>query len=462
MQTTQHIHFIGICGVAMSALAIAFHKKGYNVTGSDKGFYPPISTHLKNAGVEYYPGWHVDKMIKDGNPDLVIVGNVAGSKNPEWIHVQEQNIPYKSYPEAIAEFFVKAKSIVCAGTYGKTTTSTLLTWIFKQHNLDPTYMFGGLSNNDIPAAKLTDSEYSILEGDEYKSARWDMRPKFAHYAPTHLLLTAIEWDHADVYPTEKSYFETFTRLIKSIPKDGMIVMHASIKKCNSSASRPIITYGSNEYEADYQWTNVTYDTTGTIFTILYDSSHTIIESSLLGDYNISNITGCFAMAHRLGIPVKHIIRAIDSFKGIKRRMEKRFDGDIVVIDDIAHSPAKAQSVLRNLDLVYDKKIIAIFEPNSGNRQHESIPGYDNAFTHAEKIIIPRLTKIKQDPNKPTPLDGQSLTDVISKTHDNVKHISDDDELVDYIIKNTQAGDVIVFLGSHGFRGMIEQLIEKIK
>ena len=123
MSDTKHIHFIGICGVAMSALALAFHENGWNVTGSDKGFYPPVSTHLKDAGVSYYPGWHPEKM---GTPDLVIVGNVAGSKNPEWVHVQEHKIPYLSYPEAIAKHLIAENSIVCAGTYGKTTSSTIL------------------------------------------------------------------------------------------------------------------------------------------------------------------------------------------------------------------------------------------------------------------------------------------------------------------------------------------------
>jgi len=130
----RHIHFIGICGVAMSALAIAFHKKGWKVSGSDKGFYPPISTKLEEEGINFYPGWHPEKM---GMPDLVVVGNVAGSKNPEWLQVQEKKLEYKSYPEVIAEYFVKEKSIVCAGTYGKTTSTTILSWLLKKNDFDP-------------------------------------------------------------------------------------------------------------------------------------------------------------------------------------------------------------------------------------------------------------------------------------------------------------------------------------
>lgn len=457
----KHIHFIGICGVAMSALAIAFHKKGYKVIGSDKGFYPPVSTYLKDAGIEYYPGWHVEKMTANGDPDLVIVGNVAGSQNPEWMYVQENNLSYKSYPEAVAEFFVREHSIVCAGTYGKTTTSALLSWILLENDVDPSYMFGGLSVNGIDAAAIGDSTYSILEGDEYKSARWDMRPKFAHYSPTHLLLTAVQWDHADIYPTEQAYFDVFTDLVGSIPNNGLLVAHASLTDVTKAVQSPLVTYGSNEYEADYQWTNVTFDITGTQFTILFDASSVVVASSLLGDYNVSNITGCFAMAHQLGIEPAKIVAAIESFPGIKRRLQKRNDGDILVFDDIAHSPAKAASVLSNLNMVADGKIIAVFEPNTGNRQEESIPGYDNAFESADIVVVPRLSRVKRDPEKPAPMDGKMLADVIGKTHDRVEYIDDDDALVAYLTEQTSAGDVIVFLGSHGFRGMIEDVVSKL-
>ena len=164
----KHIHFIGICGVAMGALALAFKRQGYRVTGSDVGFYPPISTHLAESGVEYYPGWHPEKLQlrtleesfagQVGRPDLVVVGNVASSNNPEWLAVQQNNIPYCSYPELVRDYIIKTNSIVCAGTYGKTTSTTLLAWILKATGYDPSYMFGGLSPGNFPAAALSHSE----------------------------------------------------------------------------------------------------------------------------------------------------------------------------------------------------------------------------------------------------------------------------------------------------------------
>jgi UDP-N-acetylmuramate: L-alanyl-gamma-D-glutamyl-meso-diaminopimelate ligase len=464
LQAKKHIHFIGICGVAMSALAIAFHKKGYKVTGSDKGFYPPVSTYLKDAGIEYYPGWHVDKMTADGDPDLVVVGNVAGSKNPEWVYVQEKKLEYKSYPEVIAEFFVKKNSIVAAGTYGKSTSSAILAWILKENGFDPSHMFGGVPINNMPSAELTDSEHSILEGDEYKSARWDARPKFAHYSPTHLLLTSVVWDHADVYPTETSYIDAFEQLVKSIPEDGLIVLSAKVTHdlpaFQDLNDCPVVTYGKTD-DNDYQYFDVETSKDGISFKIKHGSSIFSIQTSALGDYMADNMTGCFALAHEIGIAPENIIKSLKTFKNIKRRLEKRYDGDVTVFDDIAHSPKKAEAVLRSLRSVFDGHVIAVFEPNTGNRMAESIPGYANAFNNADTVIIPRLSHIKKDPNKSEALEGQTLANVIAETHQDVHYMQDDEKLIDFLTTKTKEGDAIVFLGSHGFRGMIESLVSRL-
>jgi len=304
----KNIHFIGICGVAMSALAIALqhvkpkgHVPQFKVTGSDKGFFPPVSDYLKNAGIPYYPGWHPEKM---GSPDLVVVGNVAGSENPEWIHTQEHKIPYVSYPELIAKFFIKKNSIVCAGTYGKTTSACLLTWILKENGFDPSYMFGGLSLNDMDSAHLSDAsplpfirggaggrvvnkEYSVLEGDEYKTARWDNGPKFAHYSPTHLLLTSVNWDHADVYPKEGLYVDAFKGLIERIPKTGILVISEKVTQAqptllNSSTLKPI-TYGATN-DNDYQYTDVQTAKDCLTFNLNHNDTRYMLQATCYGDY----------------------------------------------------------------------------------------------------------------------------------------------------------------------------------
>ncbi len=461
----KHIHFIGICGVAMSALAIAFTKKGYTVTGSDAGFYPPVSTNLLAHKIPFYPGWHVDKMTKLSIPDLVIVGNVASSSNPEWLYVQENKIPYLSYPEAIAEYFLGKNSIVCAGTYGKTTSSTLLAWILRNAKFDPSYMFGGVPVNEFDSASISDArEYSVLEGDEYKTSGWDNRPKFALYAPTHLMLTSVSWDHADVYPTEQSYFDVFKTLVADIPKTGLLVACTEGKNIDlvlPSCKSQIVFYGKAKH-ADYMYRDVQQTEKGLYFDILNKKEIYHVKTPILGEYNVENMVGCFAMAREIGIDAKIILESFASFRGIKRRLEKRLTGNITVIDDIAHSPAKAASLLETLRKTYKGKIIAVFEPNTGNRQQEAIPQYDQAFKYADTVVIPRLTKLKIDlSDTESPLEGIELAEVIRTTHKDVEYIEQDETLVKYLLQNTKKGDVIAFLGSHGFRGMIEETVQML-
>lgn len=457
MEKSNHIHFIGICGVAMSALAIAFKNTGWKVTGSDAGFYPPVSTNLKKQGVDFYPGWHPEKM---GSPNLVVVGNVASSSNPEWLHVQAQNIPYKSYPEAIAEFFLKEHSLVCAGTFGKTTTAALLSWIFLQCGKSPSYMFGGLLQDDLPSAAIGEGAYSILEGDEYKSSRWDKRAKFFHYKPTQLLLTATQWDHADIYPTEASYMHAFQELLGSLPKCGRVVLSDDVSGAIAQTiSCTTTTYG--KHNTDYTYDDVRLSGDGMTFTITHNDDVYAIETTLLGDYMAKNVTGCFAMAVENGLDANDVIAAIQRFPGVKRRLEKRSSGTPLVFDDIAHSPAKAASALGTLRKITKGKLIAVFEPNTGNRKMAAASGYDNAFADADEVIIPRLSKVKVivgdlDP----PIEGDTLAMIIEKTHTNVLYINDDDALIEHL-KKAKGEDVIVFLGSHGFRGMIEQLVSRV-
>jgi UDP-N-acetylmuramate: L-alanyl-gamma-D-glutamyl-meso-diaminopimelate ligase len=561
----KKLHVIGICGVAMSALAIAFHKRGVIVTGSDKGFFPPVSTELEKQGISYYAGWHPEKMFNGDlgsakckvqsanfsqstgeqsqineneltNGDyIVIVGTASGTGNPETALAIEKGIPTYSFPEVIGKYFAKEKSILCVGTWGKTSSSALLSFILEQARLDPTYMFGGISLSHDSSAKLTDSSWSVFEGDEYKSSPTDPRAKFFHYKATHLLLSAISWDHADLYPTEELYFDAFKKLIATIPLNGLIVAcadHEGVMKTVESFSGKIVFYGrelpagklpaikllpsdqgastdsnlqsppashgssdysnlkspSNVsskyfnnpgYSGYYGYKNVTQTKDGLDLTISHDGKDYSIHSPMLGLYQSENITGCFAMAHSIGVTAEKIVEAITKFKGLKRRMEKRFESSaaiktesaandlndefgLTVIDDIAHSPEKASSVLQTLRSIYPGKVTAIFEPNIGGRSRESAAKYDRAFENADIVVIPRLTKLKvTEGEKDQPMEGEELAATIRKTHKNVEYIDDDEKLVEYVISHVEDGDVIAFLGSHGFRGMIEETVKRI-
>lgn len=474
MNLPKHIHVIGICGVATSAIAIAFHKAGVKVTGSDKGFFPPVSTYLNEAGVPYYAGWHPEKLaewVGNGDkPDFVMIGGTGTSpSNPETLFAKENNIPTLSYPEVLEKYFIKENSVVVAGTWGKTTTSALLSYISIQTGMKPSYFTGGLSLSH-PTGALSDSKWSVVEGDEYQISISDKRPKFVHYSPTHLLLTSVSWDHADLYPTEKDYFDTFQKLVNEIPENGLIVACSDDKGVNkilprisgekNPAKPKIVTYGKSE-SADYSYHSISYTKNGLHFQITAkDGACYEIHSPMLGRFNVENIAGAFAMAHSIGMPVDKIIDAIKNFKGIKRRFEKRLDGDVTVLDCHAPTAEKAASVLESVREVYKNKIIAVYEPNIGGRDEKTAHKYDNAFKDADMVLIPRLTKLKvSDEKDEKPMEGSDLLEVIMKTHKDVAYFEDDQPLINFLKLNAKKGDCVVFLGSHGFRGMIEEAVK---
>ncbi|MFA6158645.1 MAG: Mur ligase domain-containing protein [Candidatus Paceibacterota bacterium] len=467
--TPKKVHFIGICGVAMSAVATALWQKGYRVTGSDSGFFPPVSTHLTNLGIPYYPGFHPEKMVEGGVPDFVVVGNAIATKNPEVVYAQENGIPLKSFPEVVGEYLIQRHSVVATGTWGKTTSSALLAHILAHANLKPSYLIGGVTQDGSPSAVIDQGDWSVAEGDEYTTAKWDQRPKFMHYKPTHLLLTAVRWDHADVYPREEDYFNAFRKLIDLVPKgetpmDGLIVGcsdNAKLIELLAETNREYVSYGSGE-SANYRYHDIAESKGGIRFSIDYHGKEYQIESPLLGAYNAENVTGCFAMAKEIGIAPGEITDAIKGFHGMKRRLEKRYEHKVTVIDDIAHSAEKVKSVLLTLRKAYNGSIIAVYEPNSGNRTPQSKPAYSDAFKDATTVVIPRLSKLKVDESNPEKMfEGQELADTIAQTHSDTHYFESDEELVTFVTENRKEGDVIAFLGSHGFRGMIEAAIKKI-
>jgi len=464
LKLPSRIHIIGICGVATSAIAIAFKNKGCIVTGSDKGFYPPVSTELEKNNIPFYAGWHSENI---GTPDMIMTGGGGTSpSNPEVLYAKDHKIPVYSYPEILEKYFIKENSIVTAGTWGKTTTSSLLSFILIQADLYPSYFTGGLSLSHS-TGYISDSKWSVVEGDEYQVSISDKRPKFVYYSPTHLLLTSVSWDHADLYPTEKAYFDEFKDLIKKIPPQGSIVAckdNEGVKEITENSK--FISYGKNP-DADYHYHSIEHTNKGLAFIIQYRDESWKINSPMLGRFNAENITGCFAMAHSIGIKPEKIISAINDFKGIRRRFEKRLEGEITVLDCHAPTPEKASSVLESIREVYNKNIIAIYEPNIGGRQRNSALMYDNAFKNVDILIIPRLTKLKvagdiSENSSDQPLEGQELTTIIRKTHTKTDYIENDEEVINSLKSQSKPGDVIVFLGSHGFRGMIEETIKVLK
>jgi UDP-N-acetylmuramate: L-alanyl-gamma-D-glutamyl-meso-diaminopimelate ligase len=461
----SHVHIIGISGVGTSAIAVALNNAGYKVTGSDKGIYPPVSTYLDEAQIKYYVGWHPEKMIENGVPDIIISGGSGTSEtNPEIMKAKELGKEVISYAEAVGKMLAKKRSIVCVGTWGKTTSSALLSFVMIKANLNPSYFFGGLSLSH-QSGSLTDSDWSIFEGDEYQSSITDKQAKFFHYKPTDLLMTSISWDHADLYPTESEYVDCYRKLLKKIPNQGKIVScldNQMLETLLIEENKKHVTYGKDS-RADYRYENIIHSKDGLTLDIVYKAKKYKIKSSMIGSYNSENIAGVFAMANEIGINPEIIIGSIAQFKGIKRRFERRLSGDITILDCLAPTAEKASSVLASAREIFHNKIIAVYEPNIGGRQKSSISMYKDAFKNADEVIIPRLTKLKVDSKQSAEekaLEGDELAHYISETHKKAYYIDNDDTLVEHLKNVTKKDDVIIFLGSHGFRGMIENAVRK--
>lgn len=459
----QKAHFTGICGVATSALAIALKNRGVTVTGSDKGFFPPVSTELEKNNIPFYAGWHPEQMTAGGSPDIIIFGGSGTSpSNPELLFAKENNIPTTSFAEALAKYIIRKNSIVVTGTWGKTTSSALLSFILGKTGFNPSYFTGGLSMSH-PTGMITNTDWSVVEGDEYQISIEDKRPKFSVYSPTHLLISSVSWDHADLYPTEENYFDTFKNLVSGIPAHGIIIYcidNDGAKRLmrSASAKAKVITYGESP-DADFRLHSIKYDRHGLRFEIDHKGENYKLKSPMLGRFNAENMTAAFAMAVSVGTEPEQVTRSIEQFKGIKRRFEKRLDGDITVLDCHAPTADKASSILKSVREVYDAKIIAVYEPNIGGRQRSSAGAYKDAFREADIVVIPRLTKLKVTSDRSEkPLEGQELADIISTSHTNTVFIEQDSELINYIRENATKGDVVVFCGSHGFRGMIEEAV----
>ena len=457
----KHVHFIGICGVFMAPVAKMFLDMGWQVSGSDAGIYPPMSNYLKaNSGIKFYAGFHPEKI---GQPDLVVVGNFIGPSNIEFKHIKEQNIIYKSAPEILEEYVIKENSIVIAGSYGKTTITSLLVWIFEQQGLNPSYMAGGILKNLPDGVRATDSKWSIVEGDEYPASRWQNQSKFFYYRPKSLILTSADWDHMDVFKTESSYVRNFKDLVAMVPPDGLILANklgTNIEEVVTGAHCPVVYYKDKMGYSLGLFTRKRGE-----FFIVENKNTKFTEefqTSLIGVHNLDNVLAAIALCVEMGFDLAKLKEAVKTFSGVKRRLEIRgySKNDTLIIDDLAHSPVKAKSsILALRDWYPESRVFAVFEPNVGSRTLEAIESYKGKFDMATEVFIPRLSSTKSSSDQRR-LAGAELTKEIKKTYANISYIDDDAELLKTLNQKTQTGDIIVFLGSHGFRGMIDELITR--
>src|SRR5439155_9899936 len=364
----QHIHLIGICGTAMASLAGMLKQRGVQVTGSDAAAYPPMSDFLASLSIPVSQPF--DENNLKPRPDLVVVGNAISRGNPELEHVLDERIPMRSLPQVLQEYFLRSREpIVVAGTHGKTTTTSMLAWIFQVAGLMPSFLIGGIAENFSSSFAVKQGKHFIIEGDEYDTAFFDKGPKFLHYFPQAIILTSVEFDHADIYSDLEAVKTAFKRLVNLVPRKGKIIAYdasATVDECIARAFSPVERYGMQS-GSDWQITNIQYEPERTSWSVLHEGTQWAdLEFSLAGEYNVLNATAAAAMAAHYGIEPQAIAQALKSFKSVKRRLEVKAQIDgITIIDDFAHHPTAIAATLRALRTRYPAaRLWAIFEPRS--------------------------------------------------------------------------------------------------
>ncbi len=461
----KKVYFIGIAGKAMAPLAKAFKDMGWEVSGSDQEkVYPPVSTYLEGNKISYFKGYEAKNTPEE--VDLVVVGRSAlmiDKDNPEYLKAKSFGHRILSYPETLRDFLIKPNSIVVAGTYGKTTISALVAWILIKAGINPSYMTGGAPLNMEDGLKITDSDYSVVEGDEPPSMKETDPPKFMFYKPKFLVLTATKWDHPEVYKTPEDYLKAFIELVKLLPKDGLLIYNLDNvdPEVLSSCRCRQISYSLNTEKADYFVKNIFLGEEATDFEVQMSAGVIPLKTILLGKHNLENLCASAALAKELGIGVEVVKEAVGEFKGVKTRLE--FLGKVggrFLYWDLAQHPQKVKGSLEALKEHYPKsRIICIFDPvMTGLKYQESLPWYKGAFDQASEVIVGKVGFLKETAGRR--VTGKDIVEAISKTQKNVFYEPVDEKIINYLRQNNQEGDVIVFMSSGGLR--FSNLIEEWK
>jgi UDP-N-acetylmuramate: L-alanyl-gamma-D-glutamyl-meso-diaminopimelate ligase len=456
IQDIQSIHFSGICGTAMASCAAALKSQGYQVTGSDQGAYPPMSTFLESQEIPIASPYSETNLSHA--PDLVVIGNALSRGNPEIEYVLDNKLPYCSLPELLKEFFIRGKrSIVVSGTHGKTTTTSLMAWVFESAGLNPSFLIGGVPHNFGYGARFTDSPWIILEGDEYDTAFFDKRSKFIHYLPEVAIINNLEFDHADIFTDLEAIQLSFKRLINIVPRNGLLLVNGdepNLAPLIKIDHCPIQSFGL-EKGNDSEATNIQLEKTGSQFEINGDT----YQLPMVGQLNIRNALAVIACARHCGISVEQIQKGLATFTGIKRRLEVRATvNDITIIDDFGHHPTAIKETINALRVAYpDQRLWVAFEPRS-NTTRRNIFQSDlaNALSLADGVLISpiaRLHLIEEDQR----LNPEQLVTDIRQQGKPCEYAESADSICAYLTEKTAPRDVVCIFSNGSFDDLHNKL-----
>ena len=465
MANSKHIHLIGICGTAMASLAGMLGERGFHVTGSDAAAYPPMSDFLASMGISVAQPFAVENL--GPVPDLVVVGNAISRGNVELEHVLDRRIPFCSLPQLLHDEFLRGKEVlVVAGTHGKTTTTSMLSWIFQSAGLEPSFLIGGIAENFGRSFQLGTGKHFIIEGDEYDTAFFDKGPKFLHYFPDAVILTSVEFDHADIYKDLDAVETSFKRLVNLVPQRGRILAFdrgESIERCIAKAFCPVERYGGTE-KAPWRVSQLQLASDKTRWTVMRDDRPWgEFEFPLAGEYNVWNATAAAALAAHYGVSADAIARALRSFKSVKRRLEVKAEvNGITIIDDFAHHPTAIAATLKALRARYrGRRLWAILEPRSNTlRRNVFQEDLAKSLALADEVVIANVFKSESIPEAER-LDVAAVASQIGKLGRRARVLADVESIVQLSAPEMRSGDVVAILSNGGFGGIYEKLPKRL-
>jgi UDP-N-acetylmuramate: L-alanyl-gamma-D-glutamyl-meso-diaminopimelate ligase len=462
----KHVHLIGVCGTAMASLAGMLKQRGFQVTGSDHAAYPPMSDFLASLRIP------IAQPFSEGNlqphPDLVVVGNAISRGNPELEYVLDQRIPFESMSQVLHdEFLVGRERLVVVGTHGKTTTSSMLAWLFHKAGRAPSFLIGGIPENFGSSFALGLGNEFILEGDEYDTAFFDKGPKFLHYFPDAVILTSVEFDHADIYKNLDEVKTAFSRLANLIPGRGLLVAwdgHINVDECVSRAFCRVERYGFKE-QSKWQVAHVEYAPDVTSWRVLRNGERWgEFAFTLAGEYNVLNATAAAALAANCGIAKEAIAEGLRSFRSVKRRLEVRAEvHGITIIDDFAHHPTAIAETLKALRTRYPgRRLWAILEPRSNTLRRKVFQEeLARSLSLADEVVMAAIFKSEAIPEHER-LDAAAVIATLQVAGKPACLLDTADAIVESIASELRPGDVVAIMSNGGFAGIYEKLPAKLK
>ncbi len=460
--TRHRIYLIGICGTAMGALAGLLKDSGHEVVGSDQGVYPPISEFLAAKRIPVLDGFEADHIDRT-RPDLVIIGNVVRRENPEAVRVFELGLDYLSLPAALGRFFLEGRqSVVAAGTHGKTTTSALLAWLLESAGADPSFMIGGILNNFSANYKLGRGDHFVVEGDEYDTAFFDKEAKFLHYRPRWVVLTGVEFDHADIFDDLAAIKAMFAKFIALIPPDGrlMVFAHdAAAMELAAGAACPVIPYGFDD-RAAIRAEAVSLGPGRVAFDlVIRGRSLGRFLSPLPGRHNLANALASLGLLLEMGFEPAALAHGLGSFAGVRRRQEvyariPAGPGDILLMDDFAHHPSAVRETLAGLRPFFaDRRLIAVFEPRTNTSRRKIFQAdYPPSFDQADLVLV-RKPPPKADIPEEEMFSSQRLVEDLKARGREAAFFPDTDSLLERLVEIARPGDLIAIMSNGGFDGL---------